>query len=180
MLQEVLQHEHGFFARNTRDPTSTGPAGTGQDGGGPHGRQLHDGREGAGGVGVGGSAQPCAAALDVDGQPAPHATMNYDRLQLGVFRVNCVDCLDRTNVAQSVIALGRYETIREYRREIRRTICEPVIAPGQCGNARQSVLDGLWLQALVLIFMFWALSVFAYVATCGSSVCLFVCVSLSV
>ena len=178
MLQEVLQHEHGFFARNTRDPTSTGPDGTGQDGGGPHGRQLHDGREGTGGVGVGGSAQPCAAGLDVDGQPA-HAAMNYDRLQLGVFRVNCVDCLDRTNVAQSVIALGRYETIREYRREIRRTICEPVIAPGQCGNARQSVLDGLWLQALALIFMFWALSVFAYVATCGFSVCLFVCVCLS-
>jgi hypothetical protein len=29
-----------------------------------------------------------------------------DRKQQGVFRVNCVDCLDRTNVAQSVLAFG--------------------------------------------------------------------------
>ena len=45
---------------------------------------------------------------DTSGNSAACATkLGCDRLQKGVFRVNCVDCLDRTNVAQSVCYLPR-------------------------------------------------------------------------
>jgi len=30
--------------------------------------------------------------------------LNYEKIQLGTFRTNCIDCLDRTNEVQSVFA----------------------------------------------------------------------------
>ena len=43
----------------------------------------------------------CAAKEGEGGEGGEEAW--YDKVQKGVFRVNCVDCLDRTNVAQSVL-----------------------------------------------------------------------------
>ncbi len=71
--QEALE-EFDFFARDTALPCAASKPEKG----------------GASGSQFGGSSGACATEL------------SCDRLQKGVFRVNCVDCLDRTNVAQSV------------------------------------------------------------------------------
>jgi hypothetical protein len=73
-LWQEALKEHGLFARDTRLPCAPAM------------------REHAGNCSSG-------AAGDSDRQGG-----RVDRQQQGVFRVNCVDCLDRTNVAQSVLA----------------------------------------------------------------------------
>ena len=74
VLWQEALEEHGFFARETRLPCA--PAMPEQ-------------------------AANCSSgtAGDSDRQGG-----RVHRQQQGVFRVNCVDCLDRTNVAQSVLA----------------------------------------------------------------------------
>ena len=51
------------------------------------------------------------------------------QLQTGVLRTNCVDCLDRTNVAQ---ARMRASPRRGLRPGLRPTLCLPVVVSALC------------------------------------------------
>jgi len=105
VLWQEALEEHGFFARETRLPCA--PAMPEQ-------------------------AANCSSgtAGDSDRQGG-----RVHRQQQGVFRVNCVDCLDRTNVAQSVCPLRRRRRLRLWH-----STCSRALHSRACSHARKLVL----------------------------------------